>query len=201
MLGAGCQSPRANTPSQALGLQESASQISTAYSELDDTLQSLNNLVYTPGQDLRPQYQVFAANLDELQDVASDVRSASLQMQVRGNNYFQGWTTEISEMHSAQVREASADRRDQVLEQFSQTAGFYRDANEELTEFLTLLEDVNAHLATDLTPGGIDAIRDQVEEINERSTEVRDALSEVSTHFQDLGAVMPQRDYAASEEQ
>ena len=195
----GCGSSRASTASSALGVQDSAAQVAAVQMELDATVRSLNSLVNAPEADMQPQFAEFSDNLSRLDRSASDVRNASLQMQVRGQSYFQNWEQELSRMQSAPVREASSERRDEVFEQFRETAELYREANQELTQFVALLRDVRAHLATDLTPGGIAAVRGQVERINDRSDSVTGALVSVTDHFTDLGAAIPPQQIATSE--
>lgn len=193
LLLAACKSPDNSSARAALGLKQARDQVVVAYQELDETTQSLDQMVYSPGSDLNAQFEQFDTNLSQLMNIADEVRSASLAMQVRGESYFQSWGQELSQMNSEAIREVSTDRRDEVYSKFSQTARLYRVANQELTGYVARLSDIRSHLSTDLTMAGIEAIRPQVEELDDDTSEVRDALAAVVDSFQRMGAMPPQK--------
>jgi hypothetical protein len=160
--------------SAAQGSQEQLSQsIRDAHNEairtseqLKSTLSALNALTAQKKGDLRPAYNTFGAEIPKTQSAADSTRTRVQWMAGDGRQYFQGWQATINSIANPSLQKKAQKRLDGVKVSYDKVEASLRKASEKFAPFLSDLVDIQKTLATDVTPGGVKAVRSTVRSAN-----------------------------------
>jgi chromosome segregation ATPase len=187
---AGCASQNYQKGSAAgAGLQASADKITQGSGKIDAALASLNELVNSPG-DLPAQFKKFSASVSDLESAAKDVQSKVASMRGKGNEYFKAWDEQTAQIHNEDIKNRSADRKAEMQKKFTEIKMSYTEASEAFKPFLSDLKDIQTALATDLTTGGVQAIKGAADKANKDATPLKASIEKLAGQFRDLGAAM-----------
>lgn len=190
ILIAGCASGNYQKGSAAgAGLQASADKISQFSDKIDATLASLNDLVSNPG-DLVAQFKKFSASVSDLESSAKDIQSKVAAMSSKGNDYFKAWDQQTAQIHNEDIKNRSAARKAEVQQKFTDIKKNYVETSDAFKPFLSDLKDIQTALATDLTPGGVNAIKGAADKANNDGTSLKASVEKLAGQFRDLGAAM-----------
>ncbi|MGO8836247.1 MAG: DUF2959 family protein [Limisphaerales bacterium] len=188
---AGCASHNYDKGSAtAAGLRESADKISVADGQLNATLASLNNLVERPQADLRPQYQQFSDNVDNLASLAKHVDDSVTSMRKNGKEYFAKWNEELAGIKNEDIRNRSAARQKEVSDAFSDVKRSYAEAETDFKPFMSDLRDIQKYLGTDLTPAGVASMKDVAAKANKTGATLKKSVNKLAADFKSLGVAM-----------
>jgi len=174
----------------ASALTHSSELIAKGGSQIDDSLAALNDLVSNPQPDLTIQFNAYALAVDNLDATAKDVAAKNQAMQAQGAAYFEGWDNEIATMQNEDIRNRSEARRNEVAARFAKISQQYADARAAFQPFMSDLRDVQKSLATDLTSGGVSAIKDTAAKSTRDAVPLKETLARLSDQFRDLGKAM-----------
>jgi methyl-accepting chemotaxis protein len=187
---AGCKSSNYEKGAAAgAGLQASADKISQGSGKIDATLTSLNDMVNSPG-DLAAQFKKYSTSVSDLESSAKDVQSKVASMRSKGNEYFKAWDEQTAQIHNEDIKNRSAARKEEMLKKFTEIKMSYTQASESFKPFMSDLKDIQTALATDLTPGGVTAIKGAADKANKDSVPLKASVDKLATQFKDLGASM-----------
>jgi uncharacterized phage infection (PIP) family protein YhgE len=187
---AGCASGNYQKGAAAgAGLQASADKITQGSGKIDATLASLNDLVNNPG-DLVAQYKKYTASVSELESSAKDVQGKVATMRGKGNEYFKAWDEQTAQIHNEDIKNRSAERKAEMQKRFTEIKMSYTEASESFKPFLSDLKDIQTALATDLTPGGVSAIKGAADKANKDAAPLKASVEKLAGQFRDLGAAM-----------
>jgi chromosome segregation ATPase len=190
MLIAGCKSSNYEKGAAAgAGLQASADKISQGSGKIDATLTSLNELVNNPG-DLPAQFKKYSGAVSDLESSAKDVQSKVASMRSKGNEYFKAWDEQTAQIHNEDIKSRSAARKEEMQKKFTEIKMSYTDASEAFKPFMSDLKDIQMALATDLTTGGVSAIKGAADKANKDAVPLKASVDKLATQFKDLGASM-----------
>ena len=171
-------------------LNHSSDLIAKGNSQIDDSLAALNDLVSNPQPDLTKQFNAYTTSVDNLDATARDVAAKNQAMQAQGAAYFEGWDNEIATMQNEDIRNRSEARRNEVAARFAKISQQYADARAAFQPFMSDLRDVQKSLATDLTSGGVSAIKDTAAKSTRDAVPLKETLARLSDQFRDLGKAM-----------
>jgi hypothetical protein len=174
----------------ATGLKESADRIEGGKGKLDAVLASLNDMVANPQSDLVPKFKTFNTALSDLESTAQHVKDKVAAMREKGNEYFKAWDQQLATIQNEDIKTRSAERKAAVEKSFSDIKRSYAEAQIAFRPLITDLKDIQTSLKTDLTAGGIAAIKAPVEKANKDAVPLRAAIDKLATQFKDLGAAM-----------
>jgi hypothetical protein len=174
----------------AAALNHSADLIAKSGSQIDDSLAALNDLLAHPQPDLRGQYQAFVVAVDHLGATAGDVADKNKAMRVQGADYFAGWDHEIALMQNEDIRNRSEARRIQVAAKFDHISQQYDAVSIAFQPYMSDLRDVQKYLSTDLTSGGLSAIREIAAKTTRDAVPLKESLTLLSEQFKGLGVSM-----------
>jgi hypothetical protein len=174
----------------ATTLAQSAGMISRCNVLIDQTLADLNDLVSNSVPDLRVPFHKFGKDVDELGVSAVDLAKKANQMKIQGADYFAQWDKELAQIQNEDIRSRSEARKNEVASRFNRISEHYDEANSALVPFMSDLRDVQKALSTDLTVGGISAIKDTAAKANHDATAVQESLGKLSEEFRSLGLSM-----------
>ena len=187
-LATGCASTgNDKAASTAKSLSESSVMIVKGNSQIDETLADLNDLVSNPNPDLRKQFDAFNTSVNNLGSTATDVADKSEEMKSEGAAYFANWDIETAQMQNEDIRHRSAARKQEVASNFARISDQYDETKTAFVPFMSDLRDVQKFLGTDLTAGGLAAIKDVAAKATQDSVPLKESLTSLSYQFKTLG--------------
>jgi hypothetical protein len=174
----------------AAALNESSGMITKDNLLIDESLADLNDLVSNPYPDLRKQYKRFDNAVNELGESAKDVANKAGEMRARGADYFAGWDKESAQIQNEDIRNRSESRRNEVAARFDRISAQYDTARTAFRPLMSDLRDVQKFLSTDLTAGGLAAIKDSAAKATRDAVPLKESLVKLSIEFKSLGLSM-----------
>jgi hypothetical protein len=190
-LAAGCASTgNDKAASTAKSLAKSSDMIVKSSLLIDQTLAHLNNLVSNPDPDLRQQFKAFNSSVNDLGSTARDVSRETEQMKSQGAAYFAKWDQERALIQNEDIRLRSEAREKEVAANFARIREQYDDAKAAFEPFMSDLRDAQKFLGTDLTTGGLAAIKDVAAKATRESVPLKKTLARLSDEFRSLGLSM-----------
>lgn len=188
---AGCASANYKKgDSAASSLTSAANAITVGQAKIETALTNLNDLVNNPQGDLVAGFNKFNAAVKSLQATSQDVSRRVTEMRKTGNDYFQQWDQQLATIQNEDIKNRSAARKDEMEKKFADVKRSYTEVHLAFEPFLRDLKDIQTALGTDLTSGGVAAIRGVVDKANRDGEVVRSAAQQLSAHFKDLGVAM-----------
>lgn len=134
--------------------------------QLQSTLEVLNDLTKQKKGDLRPAYSNYCAQVAKTVEVAEWTKTRIQWMAGDGRKYFQDWQTTVTSIANPSLRKKSQKRLDDVQESYDKVEASLKQAGEKFKPFLSDLSDIQAALSTDVTAGGVKAIKSTVSSAN-----------------------------------
>lgn len=187
----GCASDNyKNSANTAATLNHSSDMIAKGSTLIDATLADLNDLIANPNPDLRKQFDRFNDTVDRLNVSVRDVIREAGEMKAQGANYFARWDVESAQIQNEDIRSRSESRRNQVAARFDRISQQYDETKTAFQPFVSDLRDVQKFLSTDLTSGGLAAIKDVAAKATNDAVPVKDALAKLAEEFKNLGLSM-----------
>ena len=150
----------------AKSMQETQLETSRTSGQLGATLTTLNDLTKQTKGDLRPTYDKFCAEVTRTQAAAATTRTRAQWMQTDGKQYFKTWQDTINGIANESLRKKAQKRLNAVQEDYTEVEASLVLAGQKFTPFLSDLADIQKALATDVTAGGVKAIRGTVRSAN-----------------------------------
>lgn len=154
--------------------------------DLDDTINSLNDLVNNPQADLRKQAKAFNKSLGNFKKSSDKMGEVALTLQERASVYFPEWETQISAVEDRRMRRNFEKRREDLMKRFDRVIEHYQDLESDFAPLSSQLNDVYIALSTDLTPGGLRSIGSIVTQANRNADRLKRPLSELKKEFTEL---------------
>jgi hypothetical protein len=174
-------------------LQSLASRIEIASRQMDIAVTELNNLVHNPQSDLRPQFERYAAAVNKLDSLSRSVHKADANLQTRGKIHFDGWDQELTTIQNEAIRAQAQTRRLETLSRFNNIRNSCLTVLTGYAPVQSDLRDMQRFLYSDLTTGGLAAIRDTATRVTEQATPVREGVRKLVDEMRSLGnALSPQ---------
>jgi hypothetical protein len=188
---AGCASDNyKNSANTAASLNQASGMIIRDDILIAESMTDLNDLVSNPNPDLRKQFNRFNNAVDELGVSANDVTSKAGEMKSQGADYFARWDRESAQIQNEDIRSRSETRRNEVAARFDRISRQYDETKIAFRPFMSDLRDVQKFLSTDLTTGGLAAIKDSAAKATKDSVSIKDSLAKLSIEFKSLGLSM-----------
>jgi len=190
----GCATPNYDkSAGTAVALKQSSDLIAKGDVQIDVSLAALNDLLSNPQPDLRKQYDTFANSVDELSATSADVAAKTKDMKAQGAAYFAGWDQESAQIQNEDIRSRSETRRNEVAARFARISAQYDDARTAFQPYMSDLRDVQKFLSTDLTSGGLAAIKDPATKATADAVPLKELLNRLAVEFKGLGIAMSPR--------
>jgi hypothetical protein len=174
----------------AAGLTDSANRIEMAKGKIDTTVTALNGLVSGSQPDLIPQFKQFTAAVSDLESSAKDVKGKVESMRSAGNEYFKAWDEQLATIQNEDIKNRSAARKTEVQQRFTNIKGIYIEAGDAFKPFMANLKDIQTALSTDLTPGGVAAIKGAADKATKDAVPLKAAVDKLAAEFKALGVAM-----------
>ncbi len=182
LLGAGgCASgnyQKADAASESL--RRASVQIDAENHAIDLALGRLDNLVNKPAPDLKPQFKQFSASVDRLIAASERAEKAATAANEKSTDYFRNWDKEMAAINFEAVREQSVSRKTQVSNEFNTVNQRYRENQAVVEPLISYLQDIRTALSTDLTRGGLEAVKPLADNAEQNARKVQGALGRLT---------------------
>jgi hypothetical protein len=150
----------------AKSIREAHQETARTSGQLKSALSALNGLTKQTKGDLRPAYTTYCAEVTNTYSAAAWTSTRVRWMGSDGRKYFQDWQTTVSGIANESLRKKAQKRLDTVLKSYGKIEVSLQQAAEKFKPFLSDLSDIQKALATDVTAGGVKAIRGTVKNAN-----------------------------------
>ena len=191
VLATGCASTgNDKAASTSKSLTKSSHMIVKANTLIDQTLAKMNDLVSNPKPDLRKQFEAFNSSVNDLGSTDLEVASQAKEMKAKGADYFENWDKETAQIRNENIRQRSEARQHEVAANFARISQQYDETKTAFEPFMSDLRDVQKFLGTDLTAGGLVAVKDIAAKANRDAAPVKESLARLSEEFKGLGISM-----------
>jgi phage-related protein len=103
-------------------------------------------------------------------------------------DYLNNWTNQMAAIQSEELRKRSSDRKDEVSGKISDVETSYQGVTNSLAPFTSDVKDIQTYLGTDLTPTGLNTIKDIVSKTKVDAVPLRDSIKKLQGSFDSLSA-------------
>ena len=134
--------------------------------QLKATLSALNELTKQAKGDLRPAYNTYCSEVAKTDAAAGWTKTRVQWMAGDGRKYFQDWQATVNGIANESLRKKSQKRLDAVQASYNKVEASLQLAGEKFKPFLSDLADIQKALASDVTAGGVKAIKSTVRSAN-----------------------------------
>jgi hypothetical protein len=150
----------------ARSIKDARAETARTSEQLKATLSALTGLTKQTKGDLRPAYDTFRSEVAKTETAAGWTRSRIQWMANDGRQYFQGWQKTVDTISNESLRKKAQKRLNAVTKSYDKVEASLQLAAEKFRPFLSDLGDIQKALATDVTAGGVKAIRGTVKSAN-----------------------------------
>lgn len=157
---------QANQEQLAGSIKEAHAEATRTDAQLKGTLSALNALTQQSKGDLRPAYKVFCSEVTNTHAAAAFTKTRVQWMAGDGRKYFQDWQKTVDGIANESLRKKAQKRLDSVKVSYGKVEASLQQASEKFKPFLSDLGDIQKALATDVTAGGVKAIKSTVKSAN-----------------------------------
>ena len=160
----------------ASSIRDAHLETSRTDAQLKATLEAINGLTKQKKGDLRPAYNTYCAEVARTGSAADWTRTRVKWMGSDGRKYFQDWQTTVNSIANESLRKKSQKRFDAVQANYNKVEESLQLAAEKFRPFLSDLTDIQKTLASDVTPGGVKALKSTVRSANSNHEDVDKAI-------------------------
>lgn len=171
-------------------LENSAKVIHQSNLQVGAVAKALGDLVDNPKSNIRAQFVKFDAELSKLTSLATRMNDQSASIQTEGNDYFKSWDEDLTKINNEDIRERSTARKHIMAASFEKVRINHEKTKSDLARFLSDLKDIRTALASDLTSGGLESVKEITEEAQYRARQLQRTLKHMEKDFRDLSASM-----------
>jgi len=147
--------------------------------QIDVTLGALTKVSDAANSDPRPAFTEFCKAHDKMADMVKDIRSDAQSLQKNGQKLFDAWQKQLGTMSNPEIK-AKAEERKAALQGFFEKVKTSMQAGKDAGgPFASDLKDIRTYLTNDLTPAGINMMKDTIAKANTNGGTVKSSIGEV----------------------
>jgi hypothetical protein len=150
----------------AKSINEAKVETTLTGNQLKATLESLNAMTAQKKGDLRPAYNTYCGEVSKTEEAAKVTLSRVVWMAGDGRKYFADWQATVNSIANESLRKKAQKRLDSVRTSYDKIEESLKVAGDKFKPFLSDLGDIQKTLATDVTAGGVKAIKSTVSSAN-----------------------------------
>ncbi len=167
-------------------LSSTADAVSLVSTNVNGVLAAMNNLTFKSAGDLRDQYDVFVSASKSLDSSIANLDAKVIALRVTATDYVTNWNNQMAAIQNEELRKRSADRKDEVSGKINDVETSYQSVTNSLVPFTSDIKDVQTYLGTDLTPTGLNTIKDIVAKTKVDAVPLRDSIKKLRGNFDSL---------------
>lgn len=181
---AGCATPGYKAAEKTNNsLSDVKSELITDKSTLRTAVDDLNALVYSPGSDLRPQFEKYSSDVDALDKSAASSRKSARGMSTNREAYLAKWRADTSAIADADLRMRAMDRIAETEKNFSVLSDKLIEADNALAPVVNDLKALRDYIGNDLTANNIKLVSDRATSAKNRSISVNQKIDAAVTEL------------------
>jgi hypothetical protein len=169
-------------------LSSTANAVALVSTNVNGVLAAMNNLTFKSAGDLRDQYDAFVSASKELDSATANLDSKVVSLRATATDYLNNWTNQMASIQSEELRKRSSDRKDEVSGKIGDVEASYQGVTTSLAPFTSDVKDIQTYLGTDLTPSGLNTIKDIVAKTKVDAVPLRDSIKKLQGSFDSLSA-------------
>jgi hypothetical protein len=150
----------------ARSIKDAHVEASRTDAQLKTTLEAINALTRQTTGDLRPAYKTYCSEVANTEAAAGLTKKRVQWMASDGRKYFTDWQATVNGIANESLRKKAQKRLDAVQKSYEKVEASMKLAGEKFTPLLSDLGDIQKALASDVTPGGVKAIKSVVRSAN-----------------------------------
>lgn len=164
MILCGCTSTGRGPTNRALkSLSTYQQELERNKEQIATVMQSIDDVVAADASTRERDFRRFVKAVSRTQSRSGKMDRRARRMQARGDTLFANWQQKFGDIEDSEIRERSAERRQQGVERHKQITEATQAAADGYDPFLRDLHDIRNALQNDLTPGGIATVSNVVE--------------------------------------
>jgi hypothetical protein len=171
-------------------LSSTADSISLVSTNVNGVLAALNNLTFKSAGDLRDQYDAFVSASKDLDSSTANLDSKVASLRSTAADYLNNWTNQMASIQNPELLKRSSDRKDEVSGKISDVETSYQGVTNSLAPFTADVKDIQTYLGTDLTPTGLNTIKDIVSKTKVDAVPLRDSIKKLQGSFDTLSTAL-----------
>ena len=171
-------------------LDATAASVADVSTNLNGVLAALNNLTFKSTGDLRQQYDALVSASKTLKSSLDQLDSQMTSITNAADAYMSDWTNKMSQIQSEELRKRSSERKDEVSGKLGDVEASYDAVKTSLAPFESDLKDIQTYLDVDLTPSGLNTIKDVVAKTKVDAVPLRDSIKKLQGSFTSLSAAL-----------
>ena len=173
--------------STSKSLTKSSCMIEKGNTIIDQTLAKMNDLVSNPNPDMRKQFEAFNSSVNDLGATAQAVACQDKEIKSKGADYFANWDKETAQIRNEDIRHRSEARQHEVAVNFTRISQLYDETKTAFEPFMADLRDMQKFLGTDLTAGGLAAVKGIAAKATSDAVPLKESIARLSEGFKSLG--------------
>lgn len=156
--------------------------------QIDQTLNSLQQLMVASPANIGPAYQQYAQDVDTLKKQARQMQTDAARMRSQSSRWLSDWEKSQREIQNAELKRVSEQRRNEVTMRFQNINAAYDQAQAAFAAFLKNLDDIKTAVGNDLTPKGVAVVASTrvVESANANGAQVKQIIDRAINEFDGL---------------
>ena len=181
---AGCATPGYKAAEKTNNsLSDVKSELISDKSTLRAAVDDLNALVYSPGSDLRPQFEKYSSDVDALEKSAASSRKSARGMTTNRETYLAKWRADTSAIADTDLRMRAMDRINETEKNFSVLSDKLVEADNALAPVVNDLKALRDYIGNDLTANNIKLVSDRATSAKNRSISVNQKIDVAVTEL------------------
>lgn len=180
-LGLACSTSTGRTRAEATksDLASFRTELAAAQKQIELLDSIMSSLTGSSGPQLQSAFTALKKESRVLGTQAGRVRTRADAMHASGRRYFTEWEVQAQQMGNPAIRQASSERRNELLATYGALAQSMRDTGAAYRPYESSLSDIVTFLDNDLTPSGVRAISGEVKEAKLQGRDVHARIGQV----------------------
>jgi len=158
--------------------------------QLKATLEAINALTKQTKGDLRPAYNTYCSEVAKTEAAAGWTKTRIQWMAMDGRKYFEDWQSTVNSIANESLRKKSQKRLNAVKVSYDKVEASLKVAGDKFKPFLSDLADIQKALSTDVTAGGVKAIKSTVRSANWNHQYVDNAIKSALKELDKMGKAL-----------
>jgi phage shock protein A len=165
---------------------------------MDQTIAALSELISQTNGDLAGPFKHYSRSLDQLIASAQKTESTGREMEEKNAAYLAEWDKQLASIDYGHIHEISEARRSAVTNSLDAIRRRYQESQAAVQPLISYLMDIRRALSSDLTMGGLEALKSVTQNANDNVAKVQTALDALRTELTTSSAGLSSVAYQAN---
>ena len=129
--------------------------------------------------------------------LATNLAKAGAALQARSKLHAESWDKELAAIQNEEIRASAQARKQEVTSRFDNVRTACQSVQAAVVPVQSDLRDVQRYLNSDLTMGGLSAIKDTATRVGRNAAPARESVAKLVSELRALGVAMAPQNSAA----